>query len=134
MADGTWGAPVAGPGQRCELCALKNGVGVVGAAHPVGRNPNLPEAAGSGHEMGQRQCLPGGWALRGTTGPSQPRLEANAPQGASRHQLRVQRDKALGCRLSLAEGICLFATTCSSSPAKETTRQCVEDHDSGQKH
>ena len=81
-----------------------------------------------------RQGFPGVWALRGTTGPGQPRLEANAPQGASRHQLCMQRNKALGYRLSLAEGICLFATTCSSSPAKEAIRQCAENHDSGQKH
>lgn len=48
------------------------------------------------------------WALHGTTRPSQPRLEANAPQGASRHQLCVQLDKPLGCRLSLAEGMFIF--------------------------
>lgn len=53
VADGTWGAQVAGPGQCCELCAVKNGVGLGDATHLVGRNPNLPEAAGSGHEMGK---------------------------------------------------------------------------------
>lgn len=46
VADGTWGAQVARPGQRCELCAVKNGVGVGRATHLVGRNPNLLEAAG----------------------------------------------------------------------------------------
>ena len=62
-----------------------------GAAHLAGRNRNLPEAAGNRPELGEGQRLAGQpRALPGTTGPSQPRLEAKAPQGASRHQLCVQ--------------------------------------------
>lgn len=53
VADGTWGAQVAGPGQRCELCAVKNGVGVGGATHLGGRNLNLPEAAGASGSASQ---------------------------------------------------------------------------------
>lgn len=94
------------------------GRGRWGAAHLVGRNPNLPEAVGNGPGPGERRRLPGRpWALHATTGLSQPRLEAKA------HRERAGTnccgsDEPLGCRRCLATRYVSFSTACPSSPAK----------------
>lgn len=85
VADGTWGAQVAGAGQCCELSCCCGEQGELPTWRAVTRTSQRLQETGLGWVRGR--ASQGSHRHSGTTGLSQPRLEAKAPQAASRHQL-----------------------------------------------